>query len=366
MEKGLIMFRRKGYTLIELLVIISIIAVLLGLLLPAVGRVREAANRAQCQNNLKQIGLAMLNYQTTFGFYPTGGEGSFFETTNSGSLFDIQSTWTLLLPFIEQDQVYKNIPQDLYYLDPRVTDQDPFKTAIRTYVCPSNPTAGGSTGKDKDGYGICDYMAVTGTDIHPTLGFRWRSSGAYPNGRIDGVLKATGSKTYSITGGWSKYVFNHPSGGSTPAMISDGTSNTLAISEDVGRGYFGVVWGRFPNPLGNLSNMARWAEPDSGNQISGPPIDNNGKSCENSSYPTTFTKNTCDMERQVINNNFYNQDTWIRMNYGPNDEIFSFHTGGAMAVFCDGHVGFLKENLRPTQLRAMISPQGSDTLPDLN
>src|SRR5256714_15558388 len=100
--------RRKGFTLIELLVVIAIIAVLIGLLLPAVQQVREAAARVQCQNNLKQVGLAMHNFQYSHSRLPP--QNGWIPAMNSGTF---GTPFYHLLPYVEQDAIYK-----LSYVDP--------------------------------------------------------------------------------------------------------------------------------------------------------------------------------------------------------------------------------------------------------
>src|SRR6266571_3268658 len=101
---------RIGFTLIELLVVIAIIGVLIALLVPAVQKVREAANRAQCTNNLKQIGLAVHNFHDTYQRFPQGGGDPGGENP---AVRPFYFSWTFhIYPFIEQDNLYKLVPRD--------------------------------------------------------------------------------------------------------------------------------------------------------------------------------------------------------------------------------------------------------------
>src|SRR3954463_6530425 len=99
--------RRRGFTLIELLVVIAIIAILIALLLPAVQQAREAARRTQCRNNMKQIGLAMHNYESTFRVFPPGRSGTAAVSATGNT--EYLSGFAFLLPYLEQTALYNSL-----------------------------------------------------------------------------------------------------------------------------------------------------------------------------------------------------------------------------------------------------------------
>jgi prepilin-type N-terminal cleavage/methylation domain-containing protein len=190
--------RRSAFTLIELLVVIAIIAILIGLLLPAVQKVREAAARMQCTNNLKQIGLAIHGYHDAKGFFPTGGttpwagvwltNGVPNDPPNQGTGWLVQ-----ILPFIEQ--------QSLYNAGSHAAIGQ--TVGVRTYYCPSRR----APIRLSTGWFSNDYAGATPGDF-------WGGSiWSVPNTRFFGIIVRT------------------QTGLTTMASITDGTSNTLLVSE---------------------------------------------------------------------------------------------------------------------------------------
>jgi len=207
--------RRAAFTLIELLVVIAIIAILIALLVPAVQKVREAAARTQCANNLKQIGLAIHNFHDSYKKLPSGGEGTDFVNFPTGpSQFDNFSFFTVILPYVEQGPLWNAMTPALYY-ESTANNIAAAKTVVPVYLCPSNPLRPG-TGVDSQGFGYTDYGPTVYTDIDPTTGLRNKPT------RVNGALYWRGPTGTGY-------------GSSTMAGILDGTSNTIAVAEDAGR-----------------------------------------------------------------------------------------------------------------------------------
>jgi prepilin-type N-terminal cleavage/methylation domain-containing protein len=214
----------RGFTLVEMLVVIAIIGMLVSLLLPAVQAAREAARRMQCTNHLKQLGLAAHNYHDTFRCFPPGGITEGACCTQKSRI-----SWGIaLLPYIEQQSVYDNYDQNAYNEDAGLYggNQTVRETLISTYTCPSEPNAGELRKPNGPGsalnYRMSSYTAVAGcvgggTDLRQQGLWDWYMP-AYPlpDPQRRGVMHTTG-------------VLNWTS--ERMATVADGTSNTLMIGE---------------------------------------------------------------------------------------------------------------------------------------
>jgi prepilin-type N-terminal cleavage/methylation domain-containing protein len=211
--------KRSGFTLIELLVVIAIIAILIGLLLPAIQKVREAAARSQCQNNLKQLGLAVQNASDTYqgqmppliGYYP----GQYTSSMSGQTLYG--SPFIFILPFVEQQNMYNNM-MTLISADGQAaayTYAGTIKTGIKPFVCPSDPTISQSANPLNTSY------AANGL-VFGSSAMSITSAG----------VMGTTAPTVAFTA-----TSGQQAGGSRfPATIQqDGTSNTIIWTEKLGQ-----------------------------------------------------------------------------------------------------------------------------------
>jgi prepilin-type N-terminal cleavage/methylation domain-containing protein len=209
--------QRRAFTLIELLVVIAIIAILIGLLLPAVQKVRDAAARMSCSNNLKQLALASQNYESAMSTLPPGLNGTTYV-----------SCLTYLLPYIEQDNLFKQIDPTLFPLNTTAlpwwnTAYGPAQTHVKTFECPSdNPYQGTSSG-------TFAYLTTNATGV--TGGYF--SGTSSPLGCTNYIANA--GALGNVSGAYGQWVGPYYSSSRTKTgAMPDGSSNTIAFGETLG------------------------------------------------------------------------------------------------------------------------------------
>lgn len=353
--------RRSGFTLIELLVVIAIIGVLVSLLLPAVQQAREAARRSQCRNNLKQIGLALHNYESSHLTFPMGRvpvpnlpgyvtvSGSVLSASNQRDRW--HSAGPMLLPYMDQANVYNRYNFNVRWNDS--VNLPAVQTPIASFQCPSAAVSDRVDLSTDPGIATrgaaSDYVFLTrisadwysfGMGI-PAPSAAEALLGVIPRGRIGQAAE-----------GRSRLV-----------DIMDGTSNTVMVAESAGAPYGFYAGGKkipasfannpaYPNVVTTGSSRrylvggdglvlvtgTSWADPDRAMGPNSARFDGLGKA---------GTPATVGSGGRPIN--------------GCNDaEFYSFHTGGAMFCLADGSVRFISENISMATMAALITRNGGE------
>jgi prepilin-type N-terminal cleavage/methylation domain-containing protein/prepilin-type processing-associated H-X9-DG protein len=366
---------RPAFTLIELLVVIAIIAVLIALLLPAVQAAREAARRAQCTNNLKQIGLALFNYESSNSAFPPSGESTNFNTipvsvTYPTSQF-VDGGWSALariLPYMEGGNAFNALNFNLFeYDDANGANYTGASQVVAVYICPSavhqpdggrdgiepSTNDGGiATALNGQGYGYGDYGPTCYTDISPVPAPGVGSSPATPyrdkTTRANGLLKQGKTKIAEITDGTSNTIAIGEDAGRDPRYLSPYTQGTYCDKSSITmQQYQASINPNDPGPAGGYTPYRRywrWAEPDESFGVSGTPNNKYRPDNEGSVWPTGPT--------YVAQGN----------NAGNNDELASFHPGGINCLMGDGSVRFVKDSISPVTLRGLVTLAGGEVV----
>jgi prepilin-type N-terminal cleavage/methylation domain-containing protein/prepilin-type processing-associated H-X9-DG protein len=321
--------RRSGFTLIELLVVIAIIAILIGLLLPAVQKVREAANRSRCQNHLKQIVLAMHNYHDANRKLPPGVPAGFYASTGFNAAVPAtydRSCWArFVLPYLEQDTIAQQY-EAFVAARTDYTCYAPFSINVfSVLMCPSdpiNPKTNATPGKAGNAQGFhTNYVGLNGN--------------GYATVRVNPGSATPNNGSAPLNG-----LFYGKSDNLTLASITDGTSNTLAFSElllvkDMASNRYDAR-GRMHNAVHGMTFSTIY-----------PPNAAIGDNLGRSDFCVAGPRTPCGTQTQ--------DNTFVLARSG--------HVGGVNAAMADGSVQFVTDGITPSLWNAMGTRNQGEVAP---
>ncbi|MCZ2343651.1 MAG: DUF1559 domain-containing protein [Bacteroidales bacterium] len=346
---------RSAFTLIELLVVIAIIAILIGLLLPAVQKVREAAARSKCQNNLKQLGIGLHAYHDTYNKLPEG------QISRTNGIGDTPNWKVKIFPFIEQDAMYQAIYNTSS--NPKMR-YDPVLTLTRgksfpTYHCPSSvlpqfygDAGSGSTVYNYPSTGSFVQFGGNGQQIASYIGI----SGAYPDpaGRTERAATNIGYSQGLTDNGMLLM-----SESTSLVACSDGTSNTMMIGEQSGKVGQYDLRSRYHSPLGGANGYYAGTEvgPFTVNWMR-----THTSGYLNGSHHDVYGNGTTSV-RYVIN--YQSLSSGASQSYMLNGILNSAHTRGINTMFADGSVRFLNDSIAFSELAKICTRDDGLILADI-
>ena len=319
--------RRLGFTLIELLVVIAIIAVLIALLLPAVQSAREAARRAQCTNNLKQLALAALNYESANGTLPPAACSSIDYAKGLTYYRDNFSSFVRLLPFTEQAPMYNAVNFNMTYAN--IENRTVAGVQLSTLVCPSDTNTNPQMMNTANGFGS-NYDGITPTTT--SLAYYSSYSGSQGTFWSNYYLGAKGGTQVQTQQNGAIII----DGRVTIASITDGTSNTFVYGEKA-HGYFA----KYDTKYQYCDTV--WS--------SGLYFDTMFTTTYPPNLPTSSTPGLF-LTGAITYSYYYATDAT------------SYHPGGLNFAMCDGSVRFIKNTINSWTFLTAADDTYGDAIPD--
>jgi prepilin-type N-terminal cleavage/methylation domain-containing protein/prepilin-type processing-associated H-X9-DG protein len=343
---------RRAFTLLELLVVIAIISILIGLLLPAVQKVREAANRLKCSNNLKQIGLGLHNHHDALGYLPAGYTVKGTDNLEMGGF----GGFVPLLPFLEQDNLYRDWDFSRKWYEP--PNAALVGNEVKIFYCPSNRSGGVCNiqflvpiaGRPLPNPAACDYMLSKGANAALCEFIQ---------------LPAVARGAFDVN---SRTTF---------AEITDGTSNTFAAGEAAGgnpryglRRYYHDTT---PATSYLFPGQSPWIDQSwSAGPAATTELHSLGLMGGGTLGVTALRGGHADpfdepMNRALALPAFDCNNGCVNAGTAPNtyDQTAGFrsmHTGGCMFLFCDGSVRFVRQDISPATYRALSTIAGGEVV----